>query len=49
MSSLDRPEGPTLIFVSDELPVHLMKSFAAHDITGVTPVLVPLHPKEQQA
>jgi hypothetical protein len=27
--SLDRPEGPTLVFVSDELPVHLMKSFAA--------------------
>jgi hypothetical protein len=30
MSSLDRPEAPTLIFVSDELPVHLMKSCASH-------------------
>src|SRR6202161_2864495 len=37
MPSLDRPEGPTLIFVSDELPVHLMKSFAAHDVTGSDP------------
>jgi hypothetical protein len=30
VSSLDRPGGPTLIFVPDELTVHLMKRFAAH-------------------
>jgi hypothetical protein len=30
MSSLDRPEGPTLVFVSDELPVRLMKKLAPH-------------------
>src|SRR3984885_6105601 len=41
MPSLDRPEGPTLIFVSDELPVHLMKSFAAHDVTGSDPYWFP--------